>query len=323
MSILYFILELLVLLAVIAGSIVKVPTAYYGVETFFGKRTGRKFKEGLHLKIPFFGKVLFYSMSLKTYTFDGEESIIVLSSDGLEISIEGAAQIRPSFNNLLGFVEIPESTILDGMKDAMEGGLGIVAGQEEGTGFIGYRKEIEYIINCVFCLERRPDYYLNGTDMSSDSFDDYLQRLRDAEVDEKKIAKLESGNWEIPLKPDGSLHVLNFYRKNIRRIEIMLQLENMLVQNSKIENQYCIEIESFKMAKVSFSKKTTESLEKMKQAEKDLEASKLRQEMKMRIFNELIANGVPPGQASNDADAMVGIAPKQTVAGGVMPILNI
>jgi len=330
-------LFVLLVAIVLIGSLVKIPVAYYGVEVLFGKRTGKTFKEGIHfLKIPFFTEVLLFSKSLKTYTFDDKEAIVVFSADNMEITIEGAVQLRPSYKNLGKFVEIPERTIVDGMKDAIEGGLGVVAGQEEGENFIKYRKEIEYIINCLFCLERRPDFYINEVksfrEKSTESFDEYLKKLEDAGIDAKKIEKLKSTEWIInpkPRKPEDDpkkpeeLDVLNFYRDNIRRIETMLQLEILTKGNSGIENSYSIEIEAFKMAKVSFSKKTTESLEKKKQAEKDLQASTLRQKEKMKFMGELIKNGVPASQASNDADAMVGIGPKQTIAGNAIPFINI
>ena len=174
-------LFVLLVAIVLIGSLVKIPVAYYGVEVLFGKRTGKTFKEGIHfLKIPFFTEVLLFSKSLKTYTFDDKEAIVVFSADNMEITIEGAVQLRPSYKNLGKFVEIPERTIVDGMKDAIEGGLGVVAGQEEGENFIKYRKEIEYIINCLFCLERRPDFYINEVksfrEKSTESFDEYLKK---------------------------------------------------------------------------------------------------------------------------------------------------
>lgn len=340
----YLICVILFVLITIISSAVKIPTAYYGVETVFGKRTGKKLEEGLKFKTPFFGKILLYPMSLRTYTFDGKESITVFSSDELEINIEGAVQIRPSYNNLLKFVEIPESTIVDGMKDGIEGGLGIIAGQEEAVSFIGYRKEIEYIINCVFCLERRPDYYINNNEdgsiiesMDTDSFKEYLGKVEDipvstkftAEKKKKALERLQAGKWIFPstTKTDEEgkklLHILKFYQMNIPRVEKMLQIENFMEENSKIEEQYAVDIESFKLAKVSYSLKTKESLEKKKQAEKDLDAAELRQKQKIEVMKELIGIGVSANQASNDADAMVGIAPKQTIAGNVFPLVNL
>lgn len=352
------IFPLIIVVIILLALLVKIPVAHYGVEVVLGKRTGRKFKEGLHLFcVPFLSKMLLYSKELRTYTFDGKEAAVVFSSDNMEITIEGAVLLRPSWKNLLDFVEIPESTIEKGMKDAIEGGLGEVAGQEKGEGFISYKKEITYIINCLFRLKRRPDYFLNqkekGKDfpltMDTPSYKEYLERVRmmleneeyssDEEREErikKMMDRLSPNEWEIKTKiiktdkKDGTeekedkevLDVLNFYQKNVRRIETMLQLENSLEENSGIEQEYSIEIESFKLAKVTYSPETKKSLEKKKQAEVELRASKLRQQMKMEVFNELTSKGVPASQASNDADAMVGIAPKQTIAGNAIPIVN-
>jgi len=338
----YAVFSILAIIAIIVSAIVKIPTAHYGVETFFGKRTGRKFKEGLHLKIPFFGEVLLYPMSLQTYNLSGSESIVVTSADKLKIEIEGSVQLRPDFNNISKFVEIPEETIKVGMRDAIEGGLGIIAGQENGESFVEKREAIWYIINCLFQLERRPDFYVEK-DESTDkltidrpSFHDYLDNLnlvirKEDEVNQKKIKKLAVAEWKISKKRDEEgkevevLSVLDFYNQNVTRIETMLQLEKLaeVISSSPIEELYAIEIAAFKLAKVTFSKEITEAFEKEKKAEKELRATERRQKIKLEIMNALIAKGVPAAQASNDADAAVGIAPKQTIAGNAIPILNI
>ena len=317
----YFVSSLLAILTILASAIAKVPTAHYGVEVVFNKRTGRKFKEGLHLKTPFFGEVLLYPASLATYSLAGNDAVIAISADNMEMTIEGSVQLRPDFDKLDKFVEIPEETIKHGMGDAIESGLGIIAGSEQGEDFVGRREAIEHIINCLFLLNRRPDFYVNKEDPAKfistppDSFKHYIERLKEANADDQlsleKISHLESGNLVIPFK-----------KKKVERVETMLQFEGSMKEASKVEELYAIDIAVFKLSKVAFSKKTTEALEKKKQAEKDLQAVTLRQQEKMKIMDELIARGVPAAQASNDADAAVGIAPKQTISGGV-PIVNI
>jgi hypothetical protein len=333
----YFVFGLLAILIIIASAIVKVPTAHYGIETVFGKRTGRKFKEGLHLKTPFFGEVLLYPASLATYSLSGTEAVVAMSADNLQITIEGSIQLRPDFEKLDSFVEIPEETIKHGMIDAIESGLGIIAGKENGEDFKGKREAIEHIINCLFLLDRRPDFYINKDNPEEfitkppKSFTDYISRLELANEGNKetleKISHLEASKWLIPLKMDqdsnkNTLDTLSFYKQNVTRIETMLQLEASMGESSKVEELYAVDIAAFKLSKVSYSKTTTEALEKKKQAEKDLQASTLRQEKKLEIMTELIKKGVEPGQASNDADAAVGIAPKQIIIGGI-PIINL
>ena len=85
----YFVSSLLAILTILASAIAKVPTAHYGVEVVFNKRTGRKFKEGLHLKTPFFGEVLLYPASLATYSLAGNDAVIAISADNMEMTIEG------------------------------------------------------------------------------------------------------------------------------------------------------------------------------------------------------------------------------------------
>ena len=110
------------------------------------------------------------------------------------------------------FVEIPEKTIKNGMKDAVESGLGIIAGQENGEDFIFHRKEIEYIINCLFSLERRPDFYLNelnpesfSTTREGSSYKNYIDSLKKIFKEEpylSKVKNLEKATWIINPKKD-------------------------------------------------------------------------------------------------------------------------
>ncbi len=333
----HLICSLLAVLVLIISSIAQIPTAHYGVRTIFGKRRKGALTEGLNFKIPFVEKILLYPMSLTTYTLDDKESAVVFSKDKLELTIEGSIQLRPDREELDSFVEITEQTLMKGMKDAIEGGLGIVAGRHEGDAFIDLREAVEHIINCTFRLERRPDFYVNQTSSGTDleivdtpAFQEYITKLK--VVNPKKADKLAmKDNWKLPKKTDAegkevvpvALDILKFYDQNVKFITTMLESETSMQESSEVEKRYFVDIATFSLARISYSKETKTALEKKKQAEEELKATKLRQTEKMRIMSELIAKGVSPDQASNDADAAVGIAPKQTIAGNAIPIVNL
>ena len=337
---------LIAVAVVIATGFVSVPTNHYGVITFLGKKLQRTLDEGLGYTYPllsFLGNVRTYSYELQTDSLSGDKSSVVITKDNLEIRIEGSIQWRPDKNALLKHTEMTREAIFCGMRDAIEEGLGEIAGQEKADSFYKKREAVSYLINSFFKLERRPDYHLprvgetpNGPkdfanpDHTPRSYVEYLEEIRDSNMDTKDKAKalkkLQPSEWTFNLQRKGRpLDVLSFYQENITRVVLMLRIEEQyLHKKSPVEELYAIDIETFKLAKISYSPETMASLEDEKQAENRNRAYDKEQRRKIKFMKQLINLGVDPNKASDDADAMIEKADKNVISGsGALPFLNL
>lgn len=334
----------------VISSAVSVPTAHYGIITRLGKRIGKPLPEGLNFVVPFIDKVLIYSIELKT---DPLDEISVFSNDRLDIELKGSVQWRPDKKELKGFVEIPENTILVGLKDAIKSEIGKIAGEKKGDFFIRERKALETHINCIFRLQRPPHYFLNPKESTKGkeqefgkSFTDWINDKREevkgiSDDEEKKqkqekIEKIENiTNWELPTEREigdddelidsWKLDIISFYKANARSIQSMIDLgEN---ETSPIEDLYHINISIFRLADVDFTEGTKRALERKRQVEAEIVAAKQQQKWKLEIMDELIEKGLDAEKASNAADVMMGISEKRQVisieGGSVLPLMNI
>jgi len=332
-----FLLVLASLVYIFGSGIVIIPTNHYGLQTVFNKKTETKFKEGINYTFPLFplfGRVLLYLMEPKPepLTTENRSAAQVISEDRFELHLEGAFQWEPDFDNLLVYAKTSFKLILNGVKVAIEEGLADIAGKFKGEIFYARRDDISRIINCKFSLERRPDYYLdwkNPDDFiknSSESFKDYIERLLKANANNlenlKKINKLDHSNWLTPKTETGELSILDFYKDNVTRIVTMLELEKSMNEKSEIEKRYGIKITAFNLSKILYSPESMAALEDSAQVDKRMEAFDKLHKRKMEIVKELIHVGVDPNQASNDADAQLGIAPKQIISGTAIPFIN-
>ncbi|MCE9585042.1 SPFH domain-containing protein [Candidatus Nomurabacteria bacterium] len=322
-----WILLVIALIALLNSSLVQIPVAHYGNVIRLGKRLERSVREGYQFKLPFLEKFLLIKQELKTLQFKKPDPIKIFSIDNLQITLEGSIQYRYDFNNLRKIPEIEPETIKKGMLDSIEDSIGIIGSEEKGEDFRQNKEIIGQMINCVLRMERPPHYYVIENDPNdfnnnpSQSFLDYLERLRNAKISDQKLVKqidhLEAYLWEIPLKSDNSnLNILEFYLKNKSRIETMLQLEDFLFERSATEILYNLDVRTFKLTSVDFSTQVTEALEAEEVMKKEIIAKQKRQDAKIKIMEELIAKGVSPDKASDDADVMLGIAKKNIVSGG-------
>ena len=348
------------IIAILANGIVVVPTVRYGVVTRFRRRTGRILTEGIHLVLSFVDQVQIYPHELRT---DSLDKIDVFSQDRLEITMQGSAQWRPDKNNLRTFVEIPENTILVGLKDAIKSELGKIAGDKTGDDFIRERKAIETLINCIFRLERPPHFHQNeerngsrviGFEMGEslnrwiDDARAAVNKIRNPEEQSKQHKKidkldprlLDQDKWQCPtllkvdergrtvsdLDKEGNAvwDVIGFYNRNAAKVKLML---DVALETSPIERLYGIDIATFRLADVDFSAATKQALERRRQAIADLGAAEEQQKRKLVIMKELKDQGLTPEQANNAADVIIGVAaPRQVISiegGGVLPLLNI
>lgn len=322
---------------VIRSSIVFIPERHYGLLVNFTERTRVSKREGWRWKIPFIQKFLVYPAILVTHSLAKTESAVVFTKDNLEITIEGSVQLRPNFKNLFRFAEVSEDSILNGMKDAIEGGLGIIAGQEDASSFITKREEIQLLINCLFRLSRRVDYYVNKSDlpngMGTTAYEEYFEKLKKDLPREKAkiIEKLHptDSKWKIPVITVGGkeeFDVLGFYKANISKIVYMLELESkeQITEDSEVEELYGIDIAQFSLAKIAYSEKTKAALEAAEQEESKMKAVGEVHKKKMEIFRELVASGVSEDEALAEASAAVKDSERKTnkVSGGSTINLN-
>lgn len=142
-----------------SGMFVVVPAVHFGVVTRFGNRKfgggkkGRVLEEGLNIVWPFIDKVELISGELVTKSIEGSS----FSKDTLEIIFKGSVQWRPDKELLrTKFIEMDESTVLQGINDAVNNALGILAGTKPGKVFIENRGAIADMINCMLRLGNPP-----------------------------------------------------------------------------------------------------------------------------------------------------------------------
>lgn len=146
-----------VLLVILAAGTVIIPNVHFGVVQRFSKRTGRILKEGIHLVIPFFDEVLLIEQLLKNKPLE----VKVTSKDELPIEIVGSIQYRAAstITDAQGrnrFVEMDETVIENGINDAVEAELGIIAGLTTAEDFIQERAAVGLLIACILNLETPP-----------------------------------------------------------------------------------------------------------------------------------------------------------------------
>ncbi|MBP9851440.1 MAG: SPFH domain-containing protein [Candidatus Pacebacteria bacterium] len=267
--------------------LVIIPTAHYAVHTRLGKRTGRTSKEGLAFRIPILEDYMLFPSSLMTFELHGENSVKVVTQDGVTVTIECSAQGRPSYKHLVRFVEIPEETITLGLIDAVEQDLGIIAGQMPVNDFVSKRGAITLMINCIFLMGRRPE------DLATDREFSHLP-------------------W------DNTVAGIEFYVRNANIIKAILKEDKT---TSPVENLYCLDIDAVKVAKITYSKEMQEDMEKTERAKLRRKAALELHKDRMTMMNELIEAGVSPDQASDDSAAALGISEKK-IWKGAMPFNN-
>jgi regulator of protease activity HflC (stomatin/prohibitin superfamily) len=324
----------------IKSTLVLVPEEHYGIIRIFTKKTKRCVKEGLTWKIPFIQRVQVFPAKLVTYSLyekDGEAAF-VNSEDNLRIIIEGSVQIRPNFNKLYDFAGVTEDSILKGMKDAIEEGLGVIAGQEAAEVFRIKRDTIGLLINCLFRLSRRVDYYLNQNKldkgMATTAYKSYYNNLLE-KIPKEEHLKIEEklhwdSDWQIyspdPENADKKIwDVLGFYKQNITKINYMLELESRddYGQESKVEKIYGIDIAQFTISNVDFTKEYKEALEKQQIEVERMKGVDETHKKKLELQKDYMDSGVSPDESLAEASATVGDSKRSSFKNSGGSTLNI
>jgi hypothetical protein len=328
-----------VILVLFLSSIKIVPPAHYGLVIRLGKRTGRKLKEGLNFVIPFLDQIDLFSAKMESYEMDGKDIIKIQTADKLDVLINGSFQFIPSFDNLFKYFEVEEKALKEGMVNNVQANMRNIGGNKTSDQLREMGEELGMLVNCIFRLSRPPHLYVDADHTKSKwsidrpSFNAYLDTLDDAELPAKlnnKKSKLNTHEWKMPdWKTDSTtgnlvkFDILEFYKENISRINLMLQFEDYLDEESEIEKRYAIEALSFEIGKFNYTPETVQAMEAQKQAELEIQGINAKKEAKILYSKELIDElGVSPDNALDEASASMGDSKKTSVKGGNTLNLN-
>ncbi len=193
------------------------------------------------------------------------------SQDNLEVIINGSVRYRPDKNLVdKAFSEMTETAITKGIEDTIKQELGIIGGTKPASVFITSKEAVSHLINCVLRMEKPPHIALN-------------------------------------LSPSKRLP---HYKKEATDIRDALSIEHKNISDrSAVENRYGIDILEFSLALVDYSPKTKEALEKKKQVEAELKASKEKFDQTIKRARTIKTEELTPEQI-NAAQTSVGDAKK-------------
>lgn len=272
-------------LVLIAKAIVFVPTFKVGAVRRFGALTGRTLQPGGPYFIwPFIEDRLLKSVEDEGTTIALQRksvNIKVISSDRLQVLIEGSIQYRLDPALLQKFLEVGKDA-WEGLIDAIKSELGIIAGKKKADSFIERRGAIQDLINCVLRLEISPHQNpsILGTKLSS-----------------------------APIPPEERLE---FYEENISSVKTLLKKERENHHGeSTVEKRYGIEVITFELFKVDFSDDTLQALEAERQAKAKMDAAQVLANRKLEIFRRLREEGLGLQEAINEASVTIEQAEKK------------
>ncbi len=279
---------LFILAALIARSIVFVPTFNVGAVRRFGALTKRVLLPGgPYFLIPFAEDVLLTSVENEEITLALQRkpvSIKLISKDRLQIVVEGSIQYRVDPALLDRFLLVGKNA-WEGMIDAIKSELGQIAGCKVADVFIERRQALQDLINCVLRLSTPPH---QNPSVLGKEFDD-------------KIVIPE--------------HRLEFYEKHMTKIKNLLKAESRNSEDrSTIEKRYGIDVVTFELAKVDFSEETLKAMESERQAKDRMKASRILAARKLSLYRRLRKEGLGPQEAINEAAVTVGQAEKKIVS---------
>lgn len=295
-----------------------IPTAHFAVVTRFDQRTGRILGEGLRWTLPFIEKAQLFSAQL-----DADDiKVSFQSRDEVEVFIEGSFQWKPDKDVVYEkkekrwwggtirtlwsrFAEMSEDIVLQGIGDAVKSALGIVAGQHDASQFITDREAIEDLVNCALRLERPPHL-----------FTDVL------EVSGARAQALETMKRDNEIPPTQRL---DFYKEFREEVRALLRKTETTGELSEIETRYGIRIETFALSKVDFDAETKRAMARQKQAVRENLAGDTRARWITERCRQLVAAGLDPVRAHNQANVERDLADQQqytvdSIGGGTSSI---
>lgn len=255
---------LLLSLLVVRYVLFPIESKHYAIFILFGKRW-RKGREGLNFKIPFIEKVQFplYSKELDRLEIVGVE---MLCRDKMMVKITGSLEFVPDYEILFKYDET-KAKHAKAIEDSIKDEIGSLAGTKDAESFILEREAIQTIINCRIRLSTMP-------------------HRQDTYPEVKK----NNGT----IQPSRRIE---FYKKNLKKIQDELRAEKNDPRRSHIEESYGIDAKVFNLTGVDYSADTKKAFEAKKQAEAMREAAD--SELKLaKAFDGLKPEAVNAAQAS-------------------------
>jgi len=293
----------------IVDSIVFVPAVHYGVIWRFGGQITDSLEEGLNFKLPFIDKVKIAPLELKTK----EIKVEFTSKDKLRLTIPGALQFRADRkvvdeNEKNVFVRISDEAIITGIEKDIQTKLGGIGGKYEADDFIENRQALADLINSILRLDK--PLHLNHDPGNS-------AQCGIEDCSDKK-GKIEAEK------------LIEFYNKHWGRAKKMLDDEKDQPEvRAEIEKRYGIDIVTYSLAEVDFTKETQAAQEEKKQADYRFEAGKKVLELVKETKNT--TPQISDQQALNWADSilnpetprkMISVEGEAGVLGGLLGLLS-
>lgn len=290
-----FLLPLIVaaiLIVLVAVSINIVDPVNTAVRIRLNRRIPGIYREGWHGLwdgvLPFIDRLEQFPTELKTETV----TVKVLSEDNLILEIKGSFQYRVDYRFASSYMELSDETIKVGVSDAIEAELGIIAGKVKALDFKSLRREVQNIINAILRLGTPPHYCAARSPGSN-----------------KPDLFSPSGVEEV--EPEDRLP---FYQKNSQAIRDVLEHEEDETEDrSVIEKRYAIDIVTYALAEVGFSKETAAALEKKQQARHEADGLGERFDKKVKMMKGLKGEfpGLDDSEVLNEASVSMGQATRQ------------
>lgn len=311
-----------VIVVLFLNAFVTTPPYHFDVLSVLGRRVRNKkgiLREGPHLVPPLISARERVSMELVKKDIEFEFT----TKDKLKLKISGVFQYRPDPDVMHPaghqdagrnvFVTVSEDVIVAGVVEAVEARIGGVGGTHDHTVFIENRPSLGDIVNAILRFDRPPHImHQKGSDAP----------------DPANMHSWANHSWTFCGRPncpyDGPIDadkLIDFYKFHWPEIRTIKANEKKLNDSrSEIELRYGIDVESFDLGNVAFTKETEEALEEEQQSHARAKAADKRLETAKRWRDEI---GVSPQTAADQADMIMDPTVKKTIVsvqgeGGVL-----
>lgn len=333
----------IVLIVVLLNGFVSVPTVRGGLVIRFLKRTGRALKEGLDWILPIIDDVQLFSLELVTTKI----SVEIFTADQQEATLEGSFQWKPDIDKLMIFIEMSETTIKEGIADAIRSELTGVGSISELNDIIQRKSSLELLIDCTLRLIRPPHHHVNilkGVDPNTKkeierieiggTFQEWFDEgCKVANIDEAKKnkfwEKIKPDQWRSPSKEiQGALKLdlVRFYEENVSRIRIVQEFgELFLDEESPVEKRHGIIVKKYQLTNYNFSDETEKSIQRERQAKGVVGGAEVFKAFVKETVKALEEEKVSPEDAITNAELLLGLpgVQKTRISGGGFPLVNI
>ncbi len=277
-----FILAAIVIAVFAATSFGVTPSVHYDVLSVLGARRKGVLREGPHWFPPFVSSRERVSTELVTKGVVFEFT----TKDNVKVKVGGVLQYRPDPDVVFPvshpddgrnvYVTVSDDGIVAGVEEAVKARIGSLGGNREYDDFVKNRPAIGDIINAILRLEKPPH------------------------ILHKEWCKLGAAcPYQRPIDID---QLIEFYKDHWPEIrELKAKESSHRDKRSEIELRYGIDVESFDLGDVGFTKEMQAALEEEKQADARAKAADAR----LEIVDKYIRMGLSPKDAADQADKLM------------------